>query len=97
MGVGSTDLADSYLNVAKIVQAAISHQADAVHPGYGFLSERPALAEALAEAGITFIGAPAEALKLMGSKSAAKQTMLQADVPCVPGYQDDDQSTEVLA
>jgi len=95
--LGTTELADSYLNVEKIVQAAIDHGADAVHPGYGFLSERPALAKALKKAGILFIGAPVEALELMGSKSAAKQTMLQADVPCVPGYQDADQSTEVLA
>lgn len=95
--LGTTDLADSYLNVEKIVQAAKDHDADAVHPGYGFLSERPSLAKALQQAGILFIGAPVEALELMGSKSAAKQTMLQADVPCVPGYQDADQSTEVLA
>ncbi|MFC3193674.1 acetyl/propionyl/methylcrotonyl-CoA carboxylase subunit alpha [Marinicella sediminis] len=95
--LGSTDLADSYLNVDKIVQAAIDHQVDAVHPGYGFLSERPALAKALDKANIIFIGAPVEALELMGSKSAAKQTMLLADVPCVPGYQEDDQTPDVLA
>jgi len=94
--LGTTDLADSYLNIDKIIKAAKQHQVDAVHPGYGFLSERPVFAEALKEAGIRFIGAPVEALRLMGSKSAAKQTMIQADVPCVPGYQEDDQSEEVL-
>ncbi|MGJ8664710.1 MAG: acetyl-CoA carboxylase biotin carboxylase subunit, partial [Marinicella sp.] len=94
--IGSTDLADSYLNIEKIIAAAKSHGADAVHPGYGFLSERAAFAEALASAGLIFIGAPPEALRLMGSKSAAKQTMIQADVPCVPGYQDSDQAIETL-
>lgn len=94
--IGSTDLADSYLNIEKIIKVVKDSGADAVHPGYGFLSERASFAEALEKVGITFIGAPAEALRLMGSKSAAKQTMLQADVPCVPGYQDDDQSVEIL-
>ncbi len=94
--LGSTDLADSYLNIEKIIAAAKKHGADAVHPGYGFLSERAAFAEALEASGIIFIGAPASALSLMGSKSAAKQTMLQADVPCVPGYQDEDQAEATL-
>ncbi|TDR16286.1 acetyl/propionyl/methylcrotonyl-CoA carboxylase subunit alpha [Marinicella litoralis] len=94
--IGSTDLSDSYLNVDKIIAAAKKHGVDAVHPGYGFLSERASFAEALKSAGLIFIGAPVEALNLMGSKSAAKQTMLQADVPCVPGYQDDDQSVNTL-
>jgi len=94
--IGSTDLSDSYLNIDKIVAAAKKHGADAVHPGYGFLSERASFAAALNKAGLIFIGAPVEALKLMGSKSAAKQTMILADVPCVPGYQDDDQSVAVL-
>ncbi len=94
--LGSTDLADSYLNVDKIIAAAKKLGADAVHPGYGFLSERANFADALKQAGLIFIGAPASALRLMGSKSAAKQTMLQAGVPCVPGYQDDDQSEATL-
>lgn len=94
--IGSTDLADSYLNIDKIIAAAKNYGADAVHPGYGFLSERANFAEALKDAGLIFIGAPAEALRLMGSKSAAKQTMLQADVPCVPGYQEDDQAEATL-
>lgn len=94
--IGSTDLADSYLNIDKIISAAKKHGVDAVHPGYGFLSERASFADALQAAGLIFIGAPAEALRLMGSKSAAKQTMLKADVPCVPGYQEDDQSEATL-
>ncbi len=94
--IGSTDLADSYLNIDKLIAAAKKHGAQAVHPGYGFLSERAAFATALKSAGLTFIGAPVDALKLMGSKSAAKQTMLQADVPCVPGYQEDDQDVDTL-
>ena len=94
--IGTTDLADSYLNIEKIIKLAKQCGADAVHPGYGFLSERASFAEALSAAGIVFIGAPAEALRLMGSKSAAKQTMLKANVPCVPGYQDEDQSEAVL-
>ncbi|MCX7555012.1 ATP-grasp domain-containing protein [Marinicella sp. S1101] len=95
--LGNTDLADSYLNIDKIIAAAKHTDADAVHPGYGFLSERASFATALAEEGIKFIGAPADALRLMGSKSAAKQTMIKAGVPCVPGYQEEDQDPKVLA
>ncbi len=94
--LGGTDLAESYLNIDKIIAAAKATGADAVHPGYGFLSERANFAEALQAAGLVFIGAPTEALRLMGSKSAAKITMLQADVPCVPGYQEVDQSEATL-
>lgn len=95
--IGSTDLADSYLNIEKIIQIAQQTGCDAVHPGYGFLSERAAFADALNEAGIIFIGAPKQALQLMGSKSAAKQTMIKAGVPCVPGYQDEDQDISTLS
>lgn len=95
--LGGVALADSYLNGDKIIQAAIDHQADAIHPGYGFLSEQAGFARKVDNAGLIFIGAPAEAMELMGSKSAAKKTMLAADVPCVPGYQGDDQNPELLA
>lgn len=94
--IGSTDLADSYLNIEKIIKIAKQTNCDAVHPGYGFLSERAKFADALKQAGIIFIGAPTEALQLMGSKSAAKQTMIKAGVPCVPGYQEDDQNITTL-
>lgn len=94
--LGSVVLADSYLNIEKIIQAAKDTGADAIHPGYGFLSERATFAKAVADAGLIFIGAPASAMELMGSKSAAKISMIAANVPCVPGYQDADQSEDVL-
>ncbi|MCW8870964.1 MAG: ATP-grasp domain-containing protein, partial [Proteobacteria bacterium] len=95
--LGGVSLADSYLNGEKIIKAALDCQAQAIHPGYGFLSEQAEFASQVVEAGLIFIGAPAEAMRLMGSKSAAKKTMLAADVPCVPGYQGDDQSPDLLA
>jgi len=94
--LGGVALSDSYLNGNKIIQAAKDCQADAIHPGYGFLSEQAEFAQQVDDAGLIFIGAPAEAMRLMGSKSAAKRTMLAADVPCVPGYQGDDQATDLL-
>ena len=94
--LGSVVLADSYLNIEKIIQAAKDTGADAIHPGYGFLSERATFAKAVVDAGLIFIGAPASAMELMGSKSAAKISMIAANVPCVPGYQDADQSEDVL-
>ncbi len=94
--IGSVDLQDSYLNADKIIQAAKEVGAQAIHPGYGFLSEQPDFAAKVVTAGLVFIGAPASAMRLMGSKSAAKQTMIKAGVPCVPGYQDDDQDQQVL-
>jgi 3-methylcrotonoyl-CoA carboxylase, alpha subunit (EC 6.4.1.4) len=95
--LGGVSLADSYLNSDKIIKAALDCQAEAIHPGYGFLSEQADFAEKVDQAGLLFIGAPAEAMRLMGSKSAAKKTMLAADVPCVPGYQGDDQNSDLLA
>jgi 3-methylcrotonyl-CoA carboxylase alpha subunit len=95
--LGGVALSDSYLNGDKIIQAAQDCQADAIHPGYGFLSEQADFAKKVDKAGLIFIGAPAQAMRLMGSKSAAKKTMLAAEVPCVPGYQGDDQSPELLA
>ncbi len=95
--LGGVALSESYLNGDKIIRAARDCAADAIHPGYGFLSEQADFAQQVVDAGLIFIGAPAEAMRLMGSKSAAKQTMLAADVPCVPGYQGDDQSPELLA
>lgn len=94
--LGSVQLADSYLNIDKIIKAAQDCGADAIHPGYGFLSERPAFAKAVADSGLIFIGAPASAMELMGSKAAAKQSMIAAGVPCVPGYQGDDQQPDLL-
>ncbi|KAA3639306.1 MAG: ATP-grasp domain-containing protein [Proteobacteria bacterium] len=94
--LGGVALADSYLNGEKIIQTALNCHADAIHPGYGFLAEQADFAQQVEQAGLIFIGAPAQAMRLMGSKSAAKKTMLTAEVPCVPGYQGDDQDPELL-
>src|SRR5205807_7551703 len=77
--------AASYLNIAAIVDAARRSGADAVHPGYGFLSENPAFAEACAQAGLTFIGPPAAALALCGDKSRTRRAVLAAGVPVLSG------------
>jgi 3-methylcrotonyl-CoA carboxylase alpha subunit len=88
---------DSYLNVAAILAAAAKSGAQAIHPGYGFLSENEAFAEACAAAGVVFIGPPPRAIAAMGSKSAAKIIMGNAKVPLVPGYHGDDQDPKLLA
>jgi propionyl-CoA carboxylase alpha chain len=75
----------SYLDVAKILGAAKSTGADAIHPGYGFLSENAAFAQAVADAGLIWIGPPPAAIELMGSKLAAKHTALEYNIPLVPG------------
>ena len=87
---------ESYLLVENILAAAGKTGADAVHPGYGFLSENSAFAERCGAAGITFIGPPVAAIELMGSKRLSKLAMLAADVPCIPGYQGEEQSDEAL-
>ena len=92
--IGAAPARDSYLNIAAIVDAARAAQADAVHPGYGFLSERAAFAEACASAGLTFIGPPADVIERMGSKIAARETMRAAGVPVVPGETPADQSED---
>jgi acetyl-CoA carboxylase biotin carboxylase subunit len=83
--VGPPAAAESYLNVDRILAAARQAGADAIHPGYGFLSENAEFARACANAGITFIGPPAPAIELMGSKTRARQQMEKAGVPFVPG------------
>jgi acetyl-CoA carboxylase biotin carboxylase subunit len=83
--IGPAPAAESYLRVEKIVAVAKKAGCDAVHPGYGFLSENPNLAEACEAAGITFIGPPASAMRQMGSKTAARDKMSAAGVPIVPG------------
>ncbi len=88
---------DSYLDAAHILEIARTARADAIHPGYGFLSENAAFATACAEAGIVFVGPPPAAIAAMGSKSAAKRIMAAANVPLVPGYHGDDQSAALLA
>lgn len=83
--IGPASARESYLNIPKILEAARRSGAEAIHPGYGFLSENPQFARACAEAGIKFIGPPASAMELMGSKTRARQAMQAAGVPCVPG------------
>ncbi len=86
--LGPAPSSESYLRSEKIIEAARRHQADAVHPGYGFLSENAGFAEACAAAGITFIGPPASAIRMMGSKTAARQVAIAAGAPVVPGIQE---------
>jgi geranyl-CoA carboxylase alpha subunit len=95
--IGPSPAAESYLKVDAILEAARKTGADALHPGYGFLSENAAFAQACADAGLVFIGPPPEAITAMGDKALAKQRMLQAGVPCAPGYLGADQSDAVLA
>jgi acetyl-CoA carboxylase biotin carboxylase subunit len=83
--IGPAAAAESYLRVEKIVAVAKQSGCDAIHPGYGFLSENPALPEACERAGIVFIGPPASAMRAMGSKTAARDKMSAAGVPIVPG------------
>ncbi|MBC7414940.1 MAG: acetyl/propionyl/methylcrotonyl-CoA carboxylase subunit alpha [Herminiimonas sp.] len=87
---------ESYLLGDKIIAAALATGAQAIHPGYGFLSENAAFAAACEAAGLTFIGPPASAIRAMGSKSAAKSLMEKAGVPLVPGYHGDDQDPALL-
>jgi acetyl-CoA carboxylase biotin carboxylase subunit len=83
--IGPAPARESYLDIGKIIAAVKSSGADAVHPGYGFLSENEDFADACVEAGITFIGPPASAMRMMGDKTSARITMTSAGVPVVPG------------
>jgi len=89
--IGEALPAHSYLDIEAIIAAAKASGADAVHPGYGFLAENADFARACRDAGLVFIGPSPEAIMALGNKSRAKQLMLDAGVPCVPGYQGDDQ------
>jgi 3-methylcrotonyl-CoA carboxylase alpha subunit len=94
--IGGPSPRDSYLRADRILAAAQATGAEAIHPGYGFLSENEDFAQACEVAGITFIGPPASAIAAMGSKSAAKALMAQAGVPLVPGYHGDNQDPAFL-
>ena len=95
--IGSPPAAESYLSAERILAAAKEAGAEAIHPGYGFLSENAGFARACREAGLVFIGPPSDAIDLMGNKAAAKRRMIEAGVPCVPGYEGQDQSDEKFA
>ncbi|HCG6536348.1 TPA: acetyl/propionyl/methylcrotonyl-CoA carboxylase subunit alpha [Vibrio parahaemolyticus] len=94
--IGPAPASESYLYIDAIIGAAKKWQADAIHPGYGFLSENPKLAKACSENGIAFIGPSTSAIEAMGSKSQAKAIMSEANVPLVPGYHGTDNSVEHL-
>jgi geranyl-CoA carboxylase alpha subunit len=94
--IGPAPATESYLSVARILEAAAASGADAVHPGYGFLSENAEFARACAEAGLVFIGPTPEAIAAMGDKAEARRLMTEAGVACVPGYDGEDQSDEAF-
>ena len=94
--IGPGPVGQSYLDIERILDAARRTGADAIHPGYGFLSERAPFAEACAAAGILFVGPDPEAIRVMGDKALSKRRMIAAGVPCVPGYEGDDQSEAVF-
>ncbi|MEH6651964.1 MAG: acetyl/propionyl/methylcrotonyl-CoA carboxylase subunit alpha [Motiliproteus sp.] len=94
--LGPAPSRESYLRIDKVIEAAKMTGAQAVHPGYGFLSENAEFAQALADNGLVFIGPPIGAIESMGSKSAAKTIMEAASVPLVPGYHGDDQSKSLI-
>ncbi|UOP11388.1 acetyl-CoA carboxylase biotin carboxylase subunit [Pseudomonas palleroniana] len=96
VNIGPAPVQQSYLNIPAILDAARKTGADAVHPGYGFLSENARFAKACLEAGLTFIGPSVEAIELMGSKRLSKLAMLDAGVPCVAGYQGEQQDNATL-
>src|SRR3954471_3298044 len=96
VAIGGSAPKDSYLRWERIIEAAKATGAQAIHPGYGFLSENEAFAAACAQAGLVFIGPPAAAIQAMGLKAESKQLMEKAGVPLVPGYHGADQDPALL-
>ena len=94
--IGPGPVGESYLVPELLLQAAASSGAESIHPGYGFLSENAAFAEAVENAGLVFIGPTREAIDVMGNKAESKRRMIEAGVPCVPGYEGHDQSDKTL-
>jgi 3-methylcrotonyl-CoA carboxylase alpha subunit len=95
--LGASPAAESYLNIGKLIALAKRVGADAIHPGYGFLSENAGFAQACVDAGLIFVGPPAAAIKAMGSKSASKAAMAAVGVPVAPGYHGSEQSAQRLS
>ncbi len=95
--IGPPPAADSYLSIEAILDAARQTHADAIHPGYGFLAENPRFAQACTDAGLAFIGPPADVIRQMGSKIEARELATRAGVPIVPGTTPLEQSTEAIA
>jgi geranyl-CoA carboxylase alpha subunit len=98
VAIGASSPKDSYLNIPNIIAAATASGADGIHPGYGFLAESAAFAQACLDAGLVFVGPPPAAIAAMGNKAGAKQLMRKAGVPCIPGFDDSqDESALVTA
>ena len=95
--VGPAAARDSYLRIPAIIQAALQRGAQAIHPGYGFLSENPQFAQDCQAAGLTFIGPSVAAMRAMSSKASAKELMQRCGVPLLPGYHGEDQDAALLA
>ena len=95
--LGAAPASESYLDIAKVIDAALTSGAQAIHPGYGFLSENANFAQACVDAGLIFVGPPASAIRIMGSKVESKRLMESAGVPVLPGYHGDNQDAEFLA
>lgn len=96
VSIGPAEALESYLSVEALLDAARSTGAEAIHPGYGFLSQSPEFADAVSQAGLTFVGPPGEVHRRMGDKRGARRLMAQAGVPVLPGYEGDDQSDDRL-
>ena len=94
--IGPSTVAESYLRADRLIAAAKAAGAQAIHPGYGFLAENADFAQACADAGLVFVGPSPHAIALMGNKRASKIKMIDAGVPCVPGYEGADQDDAIL-
>ncbi|MFW0778134.1 MAG: acetyl-CoA carboxylase biotin carboxylase subunit [Rickettsiales bacterium] len=92
-----TSLAETYLNIEKLIKVAKDSGADAIHPGYGFLSENARFSEAVAKAGLIFVGPTAEVIRMMGDKAESRMLCEEINVPCVPGYNGDATDTKTLS